>query len=219
MGSNVPIDLPSINITFTEIMHRSSTESAFSIIPWVPGDFSWTGNTMYFFPTLELTDLTTYTINIDASYAKDAVGLLLDGDSDGTSEGSPQDDYSWQFTVIKKDLIPPTILKVEPTGSMVDINSPIRIYFNELMNKTSVEDAFSYTNGTYTWTSENGSWGRSAFIMTFIPSEPFNYSQDYNVTFFSSATDLHGNTLDGNSNGISQGSPFDDYSWKIAHHK
>lgn len=213
MGSNVPLNLTFINITFSELVHRSSTESAFSITPWVPGYFDWTGNTMYFYPTLELSDLTTYTVTINGGIAKDAVGLLLDGDSDGTSEGSPQDDYTWQFFATQEDLDPPFILGVEPTGSQVDINSPIRIYFNELMNKTTVEDAFSYTNGSATWTSANGTWGKSAFVMTFVPTEPFNFSQNYTVTLQGTASDSHDNTLDGNANGTQEGSPADDYSW------
>jgi parallel beta-helix repeat protein len=214
-GSNVPLNLMFINITFSELMYRSSTESAFSITPWVPGYFDWIGNTMYFYPTLELSDLTTYTVTIDGSLAKDAVGFLLDGDSDGVSEGSPMDDYSWQFTAWQEDLDPPFILGVEPTGSQVDINSPIRIYFSEFMNKTTVEDAFSYTNGTITLTSTNGTWGKSVFVMTFVPTESFNFSQNYTVNLQATALDLHDNTLDGNANGTQEGSPADDYTWSF----
>jgi parallel beta-helix repeat protein len=214
-GSIVPVDLTSINITFNEAMHRSSTESAFSISPWLPGDFIWVNTTLYFFPSLELTDLTTYTVTIDGSLAKDVVGHTMDGDSDGASEGSPVDDHTWQFQTSQLDFTHPTILNVEPTGNMVDANTPIRIYFSELMNRSSVENAFRYENATVTLSSANGTWGKSVFVMTFIPHEPLTYSNDYTVTLLSSAKDLYGNTLDGNSNGTADGSPFDDFTWSF----
>ncbi|NIW43799.1 MAG: hypothetical protein GWN14_03050, partial [candidate division Zixibacteria bacterium] len=144
-----------------------------------------------------------------------AVGHTLDGDSDGTSEGTPTDDYSWQFQTSQPDFTPPTILNVEPTGNMVDVDTPIKIYFSELMNRTSVENAFRYENATVTLSSANGSWGKSVYIMTFIPDEPFTYSNDYSVTLLSTARDLYGNTLDGNSNGTEEGSPLDDFSWSF----
>ncbi|UCG68061.1 MAG: Ig-like domain-containing protein [Thermoplasmata archaeon] len=214
-GTEVFTNTSFINISFSELMIKSSVETAFSIYPEIPGEFSWTNKTFSFHPRWELLDLTTYTITLNASIAKDVVGFTLDGNSNGLAEGTPIDDYSWSFTTTRYDIIPPIIKKVEPTGSMVDINSPIKIYFSELMNRTSVEDAFSYTNGSVEWTSANGTWGRSVYIMTFIPDEPFNYSQVYSLTLKSTAEDWHNNTLDGNANGIAEGSPVDDYTWSF----
>jgi parallel beta-helix repeat protein len=215
MGNEVPVNISSINITFGEVMIRSSTEPAFSIEPWVPGYFTWQNTTLRFHPTFELWELTEYTVTINGSLAEDAVGHTLDGNADGAAEGSPIDDYVWHFKTKRYDFTPPSIYGVEPTGNMVDINSPIKIYFSELMNKTSVEQAFSYSNSTVSWTSANGTWGRSAYIMTFIPSQPFNYSQTYTVTIKASAEDEHNNTLDGNANGTAEGSPMDDYTWSF----
>ncbi|UCE73665.1 MAG: Ig-like domain-containing protein [Methanomassiliicoccales archaeon] len=214
-GLDVPVDLSSINVTFSETMHRSTTEQAFSIEPWVPGYFTWENTTLQFHPTMELMELTQYTITLNGSVAKDAVGHLLDGNTDSMSQGSPEDDYIWQFKTARYDFTPPVIYKVEPTGNMVDINSHLKVYFSELMNKSTVESAFSYTNGTVTWSSDDGTWGRSAYVMTFIPSEPFEYSQVYTVTIKSSATDLYDNSLDGNANGTAEGSPKDDFSWSF----
>jgi hypothetical protein len=83
------------------------------------------------------------------------------------------------------------------------------------MNKTTVEEAFSYWNDTITWTSVNGTWGRSAYIMTFTPFIPFNYSEDYTVYLNGTVKDWHDNTLDANLNGIGEGSPIDDYTWNF----
>ncbi len=214
-GSEVLINTSIIHITFSELMIRSGTESAFSIHPEIRGEFDWEGNTLIFYPEEEFLDLTTYTVTINGSEAKDAVGHTLDGNGNGTAEGSPIDDFSWSFKTTRYDITPPTIKKAEPTGNMVDINSPIKIYFSELMNKTSVEEAFSFTDGTFTWTSEDGIWGRSAYTMSFTPSEPFSYHQLYTVALKASAMDWYDNTLDGNVNGTSEGSPIDDYIWSF----
>lgn len=215
-GNTVPVNITTINITFSEVMIRSATEPSFSIEPWVPGDITWDNTTLSFHPDWDLQELTQYTVRLDGSMAKDAVGFYLDGDSDGTAEGSPTDDYIWQFTTQRLDYTPPTILNVEPTGSMVDANASIKIYFSELMNKTTVENAFSFANGTVTWTSANGTWGRSAYIMTYIPDEPFNFLQDYTVTIKGTAEDWHTNMLDGDGNGTAMGSPADDYTWSFS---
>ncbi len=215
IGNEVLVNITSINITFNETMIRSSTEPAFSIEPWVEGYFSWENNTLRFHPTYELWEMTDYTVTVNGSMAKDAVDYTLDGNANGAAEGSPTDDYVWQFRTKRYDFTPPMIKNVEPTGNMVDAGSPIKIYFDELMNKTTVENAFSYTNGTVTWTSANGTWGRSAYIMSFIPSEPFNHLQTYTVTIKATAEDLHTNPLDGNTNGTAEGSPIDDYTWNF----
>ncbi|UCF07473.1 MAG: right-handed parallel beta-helix repeat-containing protein, partial [Thermoplasmata archaeon] len=210
-GSDVLVNTTSINITFNEVMIRSATEPSFNIVPWIPGELTWDNTTLVFTPDWDFEEMTTYTVTINASQARDAVGQTLDGNANGASEGSPADDYSWQFTTQRVDFTPPRILNVEPTGNMVDVNSSIKLYFSELMNKTTVETAFSFTNGTAVWTSANGTWGRSAYIMTFTPSEPFNFLQDYTVTIRGIAEDRHTNTLDGNGNGTGEGSPADDY--------
>lgn len=214
-GSEVLTNTSVINITFNELMIRGATESAFTIYPVISGEFEWEGNILIFYPEEEFMDLTTYTVTLNGSVAKDAVGHTLDGNANGAAEGSPIDDFSWSFKTTRYDITPPTIRKVEPTGNMVDIHSPIRIYFSELMNKTSVEEAFSFTDGTFTWTSEDGIWGRSAYIMSFTPSEPFIYHQLYTVTLKASAMDWYDNTLDGNGNGTTEGSPIDDYIWNF----
>jgi hypothetical protein len=212
-GTDVPTDFTFINITFNEEMQHFSTEGAFSIEPRIPGIFSWSGSKLQFRPIFELDELTDYTITMDSSQARDTVGNLLDGNANGVAEGSPVDDYSWQFTTRRNDFTPPFITRVYPTGNMVDRDTLIKIYFSEAMNKTSVENAFSFTNGTVTWTSLDGVWGRSVYILRFTPTEPFNYFQVITVTLLGTAADALGNTLDGNNNGTADGTPADDYTW------
>jgi len=97
-GSDVLVD-SSIYIGFSESMDASSTESAFSISPTVPGSFSWSGNTIIIFdPTTDLAYSTEYTVTINGTAMDSTAGKSLDGNGNGIAEGSPADDYTWSFT-------------------------------------------------------------------------------------------------------------------------
>jgi len=85
-----------IMVTFNEEMNKTSVEEAFSIIPNADGSFSWEGNTMKFILGY-LAYNTEYTVSIKSN-AKDSAGNCLDGNGNGIVEGSPSDDFSWQFT-------------------------------------------------------------------------------------------------------------------------
>jgi hypothetical protein len=90
------------------------------------------------------------------------------------------------------------------------------ITFSEAMNTASVESAFSFTDGTTTWTVADGTanWNPAQDTMTFNPTANFDNSRTITVTIDGSiAMDASGNTLDGNGNGTSEGTPDDDYVW------
>ena len=77
------------------------------------------------------------------------------------------------------------------------------------MNKASAEAAFSITPsvaGTFSWVGNT---------MTFTPITNLTHSTTYTVTISATATDMAGNGLDGNGNGIAEGSPIDDYTWSF----
>jgi hypothetical protein len=96
MGSDIPVD-SDISVTFSEPMNEASAENAFSIVPDVPGSFGWASNTLTFDPTTNLSHSTEYIITV-AGTAEDLAGNGLDGNDNGSAEGSPADDYSWSFT-------------------------------------------------------------------------------------------------------------------------
>jgi len=75
----------SIEITFSEPMNTSATESAFSLYPSVAGSFSWNtnGDTLTFIPNSNLYVNQTYRVTIDSSLACDLSRNLLDGNDDG----------------------------------------------------------------------------------------------------------------------------------------
>jgi hypothetical protein len=77
-----------LTASFNKEMDKDSVESAFSISPYVPGTFSWSGRTVTFIPSGELAAGTSYTATIGAG-ALDKYGNGLDC---GT--------YQWYFTTV-----------------------------------------------------------------------------------------------------------------------
>jgi len=85
--TNVPITT-NIQVTFSEPMNKSATESAFSITPTVAGSKSWQGNTLIFNPTADLEYKKTYKVTITSS----ATDLA----------GNPLAHTEWSFTTIEE---------------------------------------------------------------------------------------------------------------------
>lgn len=124
---------------------------------------------------------------------------------------------TWNFTT-GTDNQPPTVVSHSPTGVDVARTANIVIKFNESMDIVSVNNSFSYTDGTTTWDGSDGtiSWNPSNTTMTFDPHNNLAYGTPYNVTFDGSiAADIHGNNLDGDGDGTSEGSPDDDFLWNF----
>lgn len=96
------------------------------------------------------------------------------------------------------DTIPPTITSTIPEDgeTEVPISTLIWIVFSEWMNSTSVEDAFSYTDGISVWNSTNGSWNWFGNTFLFYPFVAFQYSTTYTVTISTEAKDLSENNLE-----------------------
>lgn len=210
-GTNVAI-ATNITLRFDTAMNATSVQSAFNITPFVNGAFTWNSTrNMTFAPSSPLEYGTQYTVVINSSIAKDIDGNLLDGNGNGTAEGSPADDYSWSFTTVQApDTTPPRVATASPTGTNVPITASISITFDELINKTSVEAAFSMVpsiSGSFSWSGND---------FRFTPAANLTHDTTYTVKVNGTiARDLVGNTLDGNGNGTAEGSPKDDYVWSF----
>jgi DNA-binding transcriptional ArsR family regulator len=215
---NVPIST-NITMMFNQPMNHNSVENAFVLSPIVKGSFKWEDNSCIFFPSSNLDPNTTYIVKIEGT-ACNKSSALLDGNSNGISEDSPIDDFIWSFSTgnsINLDKTPPNIVSINlPNNTQnVTINSSIQIVFNESMNKKASESAFSI----YPEISGLFNWDNYDKIMNFIPYSNLNYSTTYNITISASAKDIVGNTLDGNKNGIAEGSATDDYRWSFTTEK
>jgi uncharacterized membrane protein/bacillopeptidase F (M6 metalloprotease family) len=168
-----------ISITFSEEMNTTSVESAFTITPAVTGTFSWSGNTLTFTPTSDLSYETEYDITI-ATGAKDLMGNALELA------------YNWQYTTeIEVDLTAPTVSSVSLSGEDVKVTNKVVITFSEAMNHTSVEDAISISPSVeildYSW---NGNKLTVSFATDLEPGT------DYTVTVGTDAQDEAGNTIE-----------------------
>jgi hypothetical protein len=121
-ATDVPVST-TISATFSEAMNETSAEAAFSITPTVAGTFSWDGNTMTFTPDAYLAFSTEYTVTIAAT-ATDLAGNGLDGNENGTADGSPTDDYNWSFST-GIDTTSPEIFNLQPAdGSFINATTP-----------------------------------------------------------------------------------------------
>ncbi len=105
------------------------------------------------------------------------------------------------------DINLPEIIYEQPSGLDISTDSSIIIAFNEPMDTPSAQSAFFISPavvGSFHWTGNR---------MAFSPTTNLADDTLYTVTMHSSARDSMGNPLDGNKNGIPEGSPIDDYTW------
>lgn len=176
-GNNVQVDTQ-IKVLFNESMNTSSSESAFSTLPATAGSFSWTGNTMTYTPTANLSQGTIYNVTVGTGVR----------DSAGNHMTAP---YRWEFKteLSAADTSPPIIITHSPTGNNVPVDTQIKVTFNESMNISSSQYAFSTlpsTAGSFSWSGNN---------MTYTPNTNLNQGTTYNVTVRTDAKDIAGNNM------------------------
>lgn len=210
-----------IAVGFSERMNAASVLAAFSIDPATSGAFQWnpTETWLTFDPDLNLAFGTAYTVRLDGSIARDVSGSLLDGDGDGFGG----DDHVFSFTT-EIDIEPPGVLMLAPPPGMMDVSVTARleILFTETMNRSSVENSLTYSDGSQTWNRTAGafSWAGLVFAddrAVFNPRTNFPFSRTITITLDASiARDLAGFGLDGNGNGAAEGSPADDVVWAFS---
>jgi len=193
---DIPVSLSAIYINFSKIMLVSSVSNAISIYPATAFTPSFSGGGMNLTLVLasELLQGTEYRVTVLGT-ARDMDGTALDGNSDGWAG----DKFVFVFFTEGVEIpVMPKIIRVWPAkNTSIPANSEgfyVAITFNVVMNKTSVEQAFSFTNGsqrlngTFTW-SEGGTAFR------FMPEEILAYNTTYTCTVQGSGKDEHGNTL------------------------
>jgi len=134
---------------------------------------------MTFTPTVDLSDGTSYSVNIGTG-AQDQAGNGL------TSV------YTWSFTTTQApDTTSPTVTSVSLEGDDVEVTDSLTITFSEAMDHDSVEDAIIISPEVEIL---NFTWVGNALTITFTSDlEP---GTEYNVTIGTGAEDLAGNALD-----------------------
>ena len=184
-----------IEITFSKKMNTASCEEAFSIEPFVEGDFSW-GNDirMVFKPKANIQFETTYTITIAAT-AKD----MFDHPFDGNNDGTPGDEYSFSFTTTKTDLDAPVISNLFPVGNdeLVNPRAVFSLVFDEEIKSGLSTTSFVFTNKTtgaavLSKIRKHDLYGKTS--MHFFPSSPLAPNNEYEFVVKKGLADKYGNT-------------------------
>jgi Tfp pilus assembly protein PilF len=172
----------------------------------------WTTNVrpvIYFSTTDATSDIDYYNISIDqGAFSTQTSPYTLPSQNDGVHNITVRafdmaGNYIDGYVEVYIDTIPPIINNKEPIGMDVPLTTTISVTFNEAMNKTLVQDAFSYTDGTTTcytdgtttWTATDGLIDWDDNTMTFTPTSYLDYETEYSVTIDNTAEDLAGNDL------------------------
>jgi hypothetical protein len=194
-----------IFILWNESMNWTSVESAFSytdgVRNWTSANGTWNHDLSFnstFTPTVPLRYEAKYWVKMNCT-AKDFAGNLLDQNKNGTGGQWPADVLAWNFTVTDEA---PHVISTIPANGQIDVdpNKPIKIVFSERMNRTSVENGFSYTNGTHKWDKNDGVvyWNSFQTEFTFSPVTPLERNQTFTVSLNGTlARDAGGKLLDG----------------------
>ncbi len=213
-----------ITINFDTSMHISSVKNAFI---YTDGDSEWESSdgtvdwsdedkTMIFTPYLELGYGTNYIVTIDCS-AECANRIALDSDGDGIP-GEEEDTYTFTFSTSVK---PPEVSLTVPRNNEKKIATDIdiRVEFTKQMDRGSTEAAltYSYAGSTKVYSSINGysNWSVDSKTLTIDPFENLKHDKIYTFSIAATAHDTEEATLDGNGDGVSQGSGIDDYTWNF----
>lgn len=151
----------SVQITFSQDMDKKSVEENFAIEPKIPGAFSWIDNATVVFQPDKLDFETQYSIKIATGTKSAGAGFI-------------EQDIIKSFKTIGSV----KVTNINPTDgwSAVSIHSPVKIAFDQIVDKTSAQAKFSITPeipGKFSW---NGN------VMTYTPDSPLSFSKTYKVT-------------------------------------
>jgi parallel beta-helix repeat protein len=190
----VPISIPAIYINFSKVMSLTSVTNAVSISPSTPftPSFSGAGMNLTLVLGAQLQDGTQYRVTVLGT-ATDLTGIKLDGNSDGWAG----DKFSFSFftTGVLLPVEPHVISWFPATNETgVPVDTFIGIAFNVAMNRTSVQEAFTFgnestnLNGTFLWQSNNKA-------LKFYPTEQLSYNMTYSVMLLGTARSEDGQLL------------------------
>jgi len=158
-------------------------------------------------PDAGVTDIATYTIQVDdgsgwtnwlvaTSALSGTFTAAADGvyafraiakDRAGLVETAPTGNDTW--TIV--DLTRPLVTSSTPQGGDTSITPFVVIAFDEPMDRSSVEGAFSISSGV----SGTVVWSSDSRTMTFIPDGPLQAGTSYTVLVGTQATDRAGNHM------------------------
>lgn len=128
----------------------------------------------------ELKWFTEYELRIKKS-VRDKWGFELNGKGD---EYPPAEDFTYKFkTAQKPDLVPPTILSVNPVdGSIgVDVSTVVKIKFSEPVKHENLEQLLELRDSNNNRVQGIYKYNSNVNIISFKPSNKFQYNTQYKI--------------------------------------
>jgi hypothetical protein len=132
----------------------------------------------------------------------------------------PQDEGDSLITQAKDiiaqiyDNVPPTVVKVSPADGAEDVSIAlprVQVTFSEEMDFTTFSTSNIFLKDSQGNLISISAVGITPTTFQLVLSNLLKESEVYTLVVLATVTDLYGNTLDGNSNGIAEGSPTDDF--------
>jgi uncharacterized protein YvpB len=151
-GSGIVPDVKTMTIVFTEPMKQDAPGDKITIVPALSGSWSWKDATTLIYTFSEKPAFaTTYKMTI-AQGLPDAAG------------GSLAQNAEFSFTTIG----PVRVSGLTPANGSagVSVNAPIRVTFDQPVDHTSAEAAFSIApsvGGTFSWSGETMTYAQTGF--------------------------------------------------------
>ena len=197
--TDVPVNEPVV-VEFSEAMRPDAVQITSTPDP---GGWVWTWNAPWNTTGTGLHDdfvpLTNYTLRVLG--AQDASGNAL------VANAVPN-----PFTFTTADT-PPKVTSTFPEGGALTVttNAIFLFAFDHGMNTSSVETEFTFTDFFTTWNAQDGnpSWDTEATLFAFDPDVDLAPDTNYRIRINGSALGLNGLGLDGNGNGVWDGTSAD----------
>jgi hypothetical protein len=222
-GIGLPTD-SLIYVCFNKEMNESSVMQYLTISPVVDRWTWWNWNISCIYVDGDLRPSTSYTVSISGD-AVDGNGNKLDGNGDGVPQGGSADKYEWEFWTVA-DFDPPGVMSTYPVDGQtsVGLNPDIIVNFTEPIDPDSLGTGLQISSNDFVWGNGTGpghtpiqDFGTFTLNGTTLSISDLTLQPDktYRVTLSGNTSggisDLRGNLLDGNNNGVSEGSVVDDY--------
>ncbi len=154
-------------VPLTSLAQMEDLPNPLSFEPEIDGTGEWLNTSIYVFtPQKPLTGGVRYTATVSAGLT-DIGGAML------------ANDYSWQFSVI-----PPQVSWVSPYDgkTLVDINTPIEIQFNQPVDFDSVKENFSMTSrGLLGASAVKGDFALNGNTFVFTPTKSLDFDKTYTL--------------------------------------
>ncbi|MBN1123205.1 MAG: Ig-like domain-containing protein [Anaerolineae bacterium] len=174
---------PVVPLVIAEEMEGLPDPLTFS--PDIPGEGEWVNTSIYtWHPSEPLAGGQTYTVTVPAGLEDMTGGLLAES-------------FSWKFTTI-----PPSVLSTYPTTEKVAPDRPVKIEFNQAMDRASVEAAFALFEIGGSAVAGSFEWEDGDKLMIFRPSSMLNLNTTYNPVLRGTARSANGELTIG-----------DEYNW------